>query len=910
MPDKLDSGSSVPAAIAGGVPAGAAAPTPATPDPAGAAGFPAAERLRLPNGMTIVTQSRVEAGHFFEDLFVKRVYLRHGLTLHPGDCVFDVGGNIGMFALFAHWHAPGARIYTFEPAPPLFRRLCANLALNGAAARTFNHGIADAERTARFTFYPGSSGMSSFYADPEEERAVLRAMMDRRRREGAAEMDALMEYAEELLDERFRAEEMECRLRPLSAVIREEGVERIDFLKVDVQKAEMDVLRGIADHDWPRIRQIAMEVHDLDGRLEAVARLLEGRGFRVAVEQDEAVEGSVLHNLFAVNRRMPRARDPLRGAGTADACPRVSTGAAGREAAAGPAPFPAGAESWQLLLLSAATRPGLDAGAERLARHLSAHPELPPAGAALAGSSRGGDLAYRRAVVVGAGDDACARLRARDPAWTSEGVVDGSGRSVVFLFPGVGEQYPGMGRGVYETEPVFRAELDRCAVHLRTHLGWDLRDVLFAADREPPPGAPPGGLDLRRMLGRAPASGAAGLLHRTDVAQPVAFAVGYALARLWESWGVRADVVAGHSLGEYTAACVAGVFSLEDALALVALRARAIQELPPGAMLAVSLAPDALGPWLAEDVALAAVNAPGLSVLSGAEEAITRVEKSLAGSGHAVRRLAATHAFHSPLLQPVADRVAALAAGMRLRAPRIPMLSNVTGSWLSAAEATDPHYWARHLVRTVRFAAGAAELLAQPGRVLVEAGPGGSLGTFVRQQAAASGAEPPVGVASLPHGADDTPEPAFLLGALGRLWAAGVRPDWTAAGGGRRCHRVPLPPGPDGPAGIDAASAAAPAPGAPGAMAGAEERGREGGSGDGGDVARVLAGVWSELLNVQPRGDDDFFLLGGHSLVATRLIARVRERFGVEMRLRTIFQTRTVSAMARWIEDATTPDRS
>jgi FkbM family methyltransferase len=842
-----------------------------------AADFPPGGRLRLPNGMTVVAQSRVEAEHFYADLFQKRIYLRHGLTLEPGDCVFDVGGNIGMFALFAHGHAPGARVYTFEPAPPLFRRLRANLALNGAAARAFDFGIADAERVARFTFYPNSSGMSSFYADAEEERQVLLRMMDVEREEGREGMDALAEYTDELLEERLRAVEMECRLRPLSAVIREQGVERIDFLKIDVQKAELDVLRGIDDGDWPRIRQIAMEVHDLDGRLAQVARLLEERGFRVAWEQDEAVEGSVLYNLFALNPAVPpRERDPLRRPAAAEQSPDDADDA-------DDAPLVAdggvdGGPAWRLLLLSAADAEGLDAAARGLARHLDGHPGLPLADVAFTLREEGRDLPHRRAVVARDGEDVAGLLRARGPVRVADGVADASVRSTVFLFPGVGEQYPGMGRGLYEAEPVFRAEVDRCAGILRPLLGADLREVLFAADDEP--AASPGGLDLRRMLGRAPVSDAAARLSRTEVAQPVAFVVGYALARLWESWGVRPDAVLGHSLGEYTAACVAGVFGLEDALALVAARARAIQALPGGAMLAVPLGADAVTPYLDDDVALAAVNAPQLCVLAGREDAIARVERSLADAGHAVRRLAATHAFHSPLVRPAAERVAALAARMRLRGPRVPLLSNLTGGWLTGREATDPGYWARHLTATVRFADGVAELLRGPGRVLVEAGPGGSLGTFVRQQAAASGVAAPPAVASLPHAADDTPEPAFVLGALGRLWTAGARPDWSAlAGSGRRC---PLPAVPD-------ASVAAPA---------------EDESADAGETARVLARLWRELLGVEPRPDDDFFLLGGDSLVATRLIAGVRARFGVEMRLRTLFQTRTLAAMARWIDDA------
>jgi phthiocerol/phenolphthiocerol synthesis type-I polyketide synthase E len=548
-----------------------------------------------------------------------------------------------------------------------------------------------------------------------------------------------------------------------------------------------------------------------------------------------------------------------------------------------PEPAPASG-AWRLLLVAAPRAEALDAAAESLARRLAE-------GRAPSDAESGGTAPpYRRAAVAREGDAAAALRAAPDPGLAAEGVAHG-GASTVFLFPGVGDQYPGMGRGLYAAEPVFRAAVDRCVEILRPHLGFDLRDVLFAARADGAPAAPAGRLDLRRMLGRAP-SGAAARLERTEAAQPAVFVVGYALARLWEAWGVRPDAVAGHSLGEYTAACVAGVIGVEDALELVALRARAIAALPRGAMLAVPLPPDAVEPYL-DGVALAAVNAPELCVLSGTEEAVVRAEGRLARAGHAVRRLPATHAFHSPLMRPAAEEVAALARRMRLSPPRIPLVSNLTGTWLTAAEATDPGYWARHLVGPVHFARGAAALLASPGRVLVEMGPGGALGAFVRQQAAASGTAVPPAAASLPHAADDTPEPAVVLGALGRLWTAGVEPDWTALGDGDGHRRVWRFVGGDHAAAPDAGSAAP-------AVAGDGE----GEVAEDGEVARVVAGVWREVLGVDAGPDDDFFLLGGHSLAASRLIARVRDRFGVEMRVRTLFQTRTVARMARWIEDA------
>jgi phthiocerol/phenolphthiocerol synthesis type-I polyketide synthase E len=446
--------------------------------------------------------------------------------------------------------------------------------------------------------------------------------------------------------------------------------------------------------------------------------------------------------------------------------------------------------STQLLVLSARTPAALDAAAERLAAHLASHPGTPLADAAHTLQTGRREFPFRRALVVRAGEDAAALLAAKHPerVWTA--AAEDGHRSVAFLFPGVGEQYPQMARGLYASEPAFRAEVDRCAGILRPLVGIDIREAIFPGEA-PEDAAPDAGIDLKAMLGRAESTDPdSERLNRTELAQPAVFVIEYALAKLWMSWGIVPQAVIGHSLGEYAAACIAGIFSLEDALALVAERARMIGALPGGAMLAVPLSAEKAAAFLVEGTAIAAVNAPELCVVAGPEDAVEAVRQRLADAGHTARKLAATHAFHSPMMDAVVAPLEALVGRMRLRAPEIPMASNVTGTWITPAEATDARYWARHTRETVRFDRGVAELLRAPGRVLLEVGPGQTLSTFVRQRGDAEGV--PV-IPSIRYPYDRTPDAAFLLGALGRLWLAGVTPDWAGFYAGERLNRVPLP---------------------------------------------------------------------------------------------------------------------
>ena len=430
-------------------------------------------------------------------------------------------------------------------------------------------------------------------------------------------------------------------------------------------------------------------------------------------------------------------------------------------------PDPAPARRRQILTISARTEERLDALAARLAEHLGEHPEqdLADVGYTLQTGRRA--LACRLAVAC---DD---RLQAIDALATREGDRTSRGPAatgVAYLFPGQGAQAPGMGAGLYDAEPVFRAEVDRCCAMLAPRVGFDLRDLLLTSARDPE---------------------AAARLTETAVAQPALFVVEYALATLWMKWGVGPAAMIGHSLGEYVAACLAGVFSIEDALALVAARGRLMQSAAPGAMLAVALPEDDAARWLGEGLSLAAINGAEACVIAGSRDAVTRLEQTLAGHGIAGRRLNTSHAFHSASMDPVLDAFGREVARVPLRPPMIPLVSNLTGRWMSDEQATAPAYWVEHLRRPVRFADGLATLLGEGGRIPLEVGPGGTLAGLCRRLPGHESRPPPI--ASWPTGQDRRSEIETVLDAAGSLWTAGVAVDWRAFHSGMSRRRVALP---------------------------------------------------------------------------------------------------------------------
>jgi acyl transferase domain-containing protein len=395
---------------------------------------------------------------------------------------------------------------------------------------------------------------------------------------------------------------------------------------------------------------------------------------------------------------------------------------------------------------------------------------------------------HRRFVVARDPESALAALG--DPARLVTGRSEADGRRpVVFLFPGLGDQAVDMAREIYASEAVFREQVDLCAAKLQPLLGCDLRDVLFSAGDWSPAVNSSQAPDLRALLRREP-SGAT-QLDQTAFAQPACFVVEYALARQLMDWGIEPEAMIGYSIGEYVAACLAGVLSLDDALTLVARRAQLIQALPSGAMLAVPLTEDEVRPLLGGRLSIAATNGPHFCVVSGPDDAVAEIEQLLAGRGASCLRLQTTHAFHSSMMEPAVAELTELARGIATQAPRIPYLSNVTGTWITPEDLADPAYWALHMQGTVRFAEGLDELLRESGRAYVEVGPGGTLVTLLRQHPNAANA--PVAVPTLRRTGGSGSDLDDLLLAAGRLWASGAPLDWERFHGGARRCRVSLP---------------------------------------------------------------------------------------------------------------------
>ncbi|MEM7236197.1 MAG: beta-ketoacyl synthase N-terminal-like domain-containing protein [Pseudomonadota bacterium] len=424
---------------------------------------------------------------------------------------------------------------------------------------------------------------------------------------------------------------------------------------------------------------------------------------------------------------------------------------------------------FQVLTVSGRNRAALDANTAVLAAHLRANPGQPLADVAFTLKQGRRAFEKRRVVVAETHEEAAGLLEQMEPRRVfSHAALDKP--EMVFMFPGGGAQFAGMARDLYDTEPVFQDWMDRGLDVLEPRLDYDIRALWL----------PEEGAEAE----------ADEILKKPSVQLPLIMIVEYALARLWMSWGVEPDALVGHSMGENTAACLAGVMSFEDCIGLVHLRGQLFDTVPAGGMLSVPMAEGDLRTRLGDHLDMASVNAPELCVASGPQAALDALEAQLKAEDIEAQRVPIDIAAHSRMLEPILQRFGDYLRSIALHAPKIPIVSNRTGAMMTAAQATDPDYWVQHLRNTVHFADCITTLSAEPNRVYLEVGPGKALSSLTQMHGQVPSQQI---LSSLRHPKEDIADDAYFLGVIGRLWALGAEVDWESVWGEARRNRVVLP---------------------------------------------------------------------------------------------------------------------
>ncbi len=555
---------------------------------------------------------------------------------------------------------------------------------------------------------------------------------------------------------------------------------------------------------------------------------------------------------------------------------------------------------WQLLVLSAKTSSALDTATANLVKYFQQHSELnlPDVAYTLGVGRRGFD--HRRILVCRDLQDAVNALLTKEAKRVFTNDQESQSPPVVFMFSGQGSQYVNMALELYQVEPTFREQIDQCSELLKPHLGLDLRDILYPNPER--------------------VEEAARQLEQTALAQPALFAIEYTLAQVWMSWGVHPMAMIGHSIGEYVAACLAGVFSLEDALFLVATRGKLMQQLPSGSMLAVPLPEQQVQSLLdvetfhGTSLQIAAINGPSQCVVSGVTEAVNALLLMLREQGVECRPLHTSHAFHSVMMEPMLELFTLAVKKVNLKPPNIPYLSNVSGTWITADEATNPSYWAKHLRSCVSFADGLQQLLKQPDRILLEIGPGRTLSTFAKQHLDQADRE--LVLCSLRHPKDKQSDIAFLLTTLGKLWLTGVKVDWSGFYTHERRHRIPLPtyaferqrywidpPGIDQPMPLPSLENTEYSQKVESIPIHSRPNLHNAYAAPTDEVEQTLVHIWQEFLGIKQVGiHDDFFELGGDSLVAVQLLTKLGKTFQRSLSSHSLMQASTIAALAELIK--------
>lgn len=563
---------------------------------------------------------------------------------------------------------------------------------------------------------------------------------------------------------------------------------------------------------------------------------------------------------------------------------------------------------WSLLVWSARTAAALETMSANLLNHLKSHPEDSVSDVAYTLQAGRRLFPHRRMLVCCDRQDAVAALENAASARLLVGHREKEPGPVTFVFPGQGCQYINMGKELYAHERVFREQVDFCANIVKAELGVDVRETLYPSAKK--------------------AAHAVKFLHQVRYTIPILFIVEYALAKLWMEWGIRPAAVTGHSVGEYAAACIAGVFSLDDALRLVCARGHLMQQMPAGCMTGVLLSEAQLSPLVAlvDGISIAAVNGPSACVVSGNETSMSALERMFAERGVQHRRLYVSHASHSQMMDPILQEFGSEVRKIKLNAPAIPYVSNLSGTWITS-EVTNPDYWVSHIRQGVRWADGAKELLKEPTRIFLEVGPGRTLSGLIAQHPDRRAGH--IIVPSLPHPKNDLQgDLEFLLTTVAQLWLEGLGVNWTAFHEGERRRRIPLPAYPferqhyqlKGVPGAQkfttSSQTGIPAPDSQAQMAASNgshslEQIHAGHLRPNlpvlyvaprNELERAIAGIWQDILGIDAPGvNDSFVALGGHSLLALQLVARIHELFEIEIAIADLYQASTIAGLAERI---------
>lgn len=544
--------------------------------------------------------------------------------------------------------------------------------------------------------------------------------------------------------------------------------------------------------------------------------------------------------------------------------------------------------SYQLITLSAKSASALETMTTDLLDYMREHPHDNFADICYTLHVGRNDYKYRKVLVAPNLATAILELENKDSEKVFKAIHKADNRPIAFMFPGQGAQYLNMGRQLYREERIYRREVDRCWAIVHKHFPEVYR-----------------GLSAKDLVGRTPK------VDRTVVTQPLLFATEYALAKQLMHWGIHPQAMIGNSLGEYVAACLAGVFSLEDCIVAIVTRGRLMQEVAPGAQLAVKLPEAHVRPLLNPQLSLAGIPNPNMCMVSGDREAILKLKHELEAQRITCYRLHAPRAFHSYMMDPVVTRFTETLAKLELKPPSIPFISNVTGTWITDEQATSPHYWARHLREPVRFSQGLEVLLAEPNRILLEVGPEKILRAAAISHPAKTDDHRVLATMRQPQ--EEESDMHHLLNTVGRLWLAGVEIDWDNYHGDKQRFRVPLPTYPfertrhwiDKPK-RDYFAVLEPdvlqtdiEP--------KEDHYRPNVSTEfvppRDDDERFIAQIWCDFLGLKEVGvHDDFFELGGSSLIAVRLVGLLGKQFNVPIASHVLLKKRTIATLAGYIK--------